>query len=115
MNGDHHINPDIVTHRIPRIDVFQVTDDELTRIEEMCTKVSHNFSFMLTSMSIGITCLLSLFAATYTEAVESWVRTVTLVCFLVAFYTGSRWYKFRKNVPTVLDTIRNRKIDPQGD
>ena len=52
--------PKFVSHNIPRIEVYQVTDDELSRMEEAATNVGNEFAIMLAAISITISFFISL-------------------------------------------------------
>ena len=106
--------PAIVTHNIPRIEVYQVTGDELDRVEDACSKVGHDFSFMLTAISVGVTSFVALIAGTFSPRGELSIRAIIGICFVVAIYTGSRWYRSRTNGLDVVRNIRSRKVDPKS-
>ena len=62
--------PKIVSHNIPIIEVYQVTDDELSRMEEAATNVGNEFAIMLAAISITITLLISLMQGKFEPDVE---------------------------------------------
>jgi hypothetical protein len=105
---------EIITYRIPRIEVYQVTDDELCRIEEECGKVSQDFAFSTSFLSFGIAFTIALLTAPFSE----WLRTVfvilVIVCGVGCLYTGIRWWSQRRKVPEVVAKIRSRKTEPQA-
>lgn len=106
--------PEIVTHAIPHIEVYQVTDDELDRIEESSSQESQDFAFMLTSISLGIAFLIALMTATFEETIKLIFIAAVGVCAVSAVYTGLKWIRNRKKVSNVIDKIRSRRIDPEA-
>jgi hypothetical protein len=106
--------PDIVTYRIPRIEVYQVTDDELSRIEEGSGRVAQDLSFALASGSIFVTLLVALLTGTFAPRTSAGLAIGALVFGLVAIYTGTRWWRERRKAPDVIAAIRRRKVDPQS-
>ncbi len=113
MDGPQQ-DAEIVTYKIPRIEVYQVTDDELCRIEEGCGQASQDFTFATSFVSFGIAFLLALLTATFSESVRTLFIVVVIICGLGFLYTGSRYWQQRKKVPDVIAKIRSRKAEPQA-
>jgi hypothetical protein len=105
--------PDIVTYRIPRIEVYQVTDDELARIEEGSGRVAQDLSFALAAGSIFGTLVVALLTGTFKPSIGAALTIAALVFGLAAIYTGARWWRERERAPNVIAAIRRRKVDPQ--
>jgi hypothetical protein len=105
--------PEIVTYRIPRIEVYQVTDDELRRIGEGYGHVGQDLTFAVASLSFCIAFVIALATGSFSERlfIVFWVLVITFG--LVALYTGVRWWRARTVVPSVIETIRSRKVEPQ--
>ncbi len=112
MNGPQK-DAEIVTYRIPRIEVYQVTDDELCRIEEGCSRVSQDFNFATNFLSFGIAFFIALLTATFSESLRTIFIIILVVCGVVFLYTGARWWRQRKKAPSVIAKIRSRKTEPQ--
>lgn len=106
--------PEIVTYIIPRIEVYQVTDDELCRIEEGHGQVSQDFTFATNFLSFGTAFLLALLTATFSERLRIIFILVVMACGSGFLYTGYRWWKERRKVPNVIAKIRSRKTEPQA-
>ena len=105
--------PDIITHTIPRIEVFQVTDDELERIEEGANQIAQDFTFMLTGSSICVSLLVALGTGTFDSTMGLTLRAAVGVSGICAIYTGCRWYRNRKTALSVIQKIRSRRVDPE--
>ncbi len=112
MNGEQRKDPEIVTYRIPRIEVYQVTDDELKRMEEGCSQVSQDLTFAVAFISFSIAFLITLFTAKLSELQQLIFTLISVVCGIVSFYTGLKWLRTRKTMPNVIANIRSRKDTP---
>lgn len=113
MVQQRHDRPDIITHTIPRIEVFQVTDDELKRIEEGANQIAQDFTFMLTCSSICISFLIALGTGTFDSTMGLTLRAAVGVSGICAVYTGFRWFRNRKTALSVINNIRSRRVDPE--
>jgi hypothetical protein len=105
---------EIVTYRIPRIEVYQVTDDELCRIEEGYGHVSQDFTFAISFLSFGIAFLIALLTATFSENLRTVFIVAVIICGIGFLYTGCRYWGQRKKIPNVIAKIRSRKTEPQA-
>ena len=106
--------PDVVTYVIPKIEVYQITDDELARIEEGSNHINQDLTFMVASFSLCFASIIALLTGSFDASIESTFRAATGVFGLSTVYTGWRWYAHRKNVTKVISNIRSRKEDPEG-
>lgn len=113
MNQEQRKHPELVTYSIPRIEVYQVTEDELDRIEESTSQVGQDFTFMVTGLSITVSLVIALISGTFEENPKTFLQSLTLIAILVFIYTGSRWFRYRKKMPDVVKRIRSRKVDPK--
>ena len=104
--------PQIVSYNIPRIEVYQVTDDELTRIEEAAAKVGNEFALMLTSISITVSLVIALTQGAFQTDVEVWMKAAVVVSGIVSIYAGVSWFRHRSAVSNVLSKIRSRRTEP---
>ena len=105
--------PRIVTYRIPRIEVYQVTDDELRRIEDGYGQVDQDLTFAVTSLSFCIAFAIALATASFSDRLLIIFSLLVVVFAFVALYTGLRWWRARQAAPIVIATIRSRKVEPQ--
>lgn len=106
-------DPEVVTYRIPRIEVYQVTDDELRRIEDGFGQVGQDLTFAVASLSFCIAFAITLATATLSEQLFMIFLSLVVISALVALYTGVRWWRAKKAAPAVIATIRSRKVEPQ--
>ena len=104
--------PKIVSYNIPRIEVYQVADDELNRIEEAATNVGNEFATMLASISIMFSLLIALTQGTFETEVDILIKAAVAVSALVSLYMGIKWGRHRSSVSRILSHIRSRRTEP---
>ena len=114
MDKQGNDSPQIVTHKIPKIEVFQISDDELRRINDRITQVGQDFSFMLTSFSIGITLIFSLMTGAINPEYKLVFKVAVGMSIVVTLYTGIKWIRYRKSTMDVISRIRDRRENPEG-
>ena len=102
------------TYRIPPIEIYEVTDDQLELIEESCRGLGQDLSFAISSLSICASFIIALSSATPAETVRTVYIIVVAVTFVVFAYTGVRWLGARKRSPKIIQKIRSRKMDPES-
>ena len=64
-------DPKVITHRIPQIEIYQVTNDELQRIEDGCSNVGQDLTFSVASLSVFASFLVALLTATLTSTTQA--------------------------------------------
>lgn len=106
-------DPEIVTYRIPLIEVYQVTDDELKRIEDGSGQVGQDLTFAVAFLSFAIAFLITLATATLSDLLRFTFITVIIISTVVSLYTGARWWRMRKTASNVIASIRSRKDNPE--
>jgi hypothetical protein len=99
----------LATHTIPLIHVYQVTDDELARLEEGYGHGGQDITFASTSLGIFVTSLLTLLASQLSRDINLLLLLLCLVSAAVCLYTGIKWLRSRKEFLHVLAKIRSRK------
>ena len=102
-----------MTYRIPRIEVYQVTDDELRRIEYGFGQVGQDPTFAVASLSSSVAFAIALATAGLSERLFIVFLSLVVIAAIVAVYTGVRWWRARKAAPAVIAAIRSRKVEPQ--
>lgn len=103
----------VVTYKIPQIEIYQITDDELQRIEEGTKQVSQDYSLMLTCISICISLIVALVSGTFNPIIRLIFTVAVGVSLITAIYTGLKWIRHRKTAPNVFEKIRSRKEEPK--
>jgi hypothetical protein len=112
VSGERREEPEIVTYRIPRIEVYQVTDDELKRIEEGSSQTGQDLTFAIASFSIAISFAIALFTGTFSHPVSLVLTVALMFCGGFGLYTGFRWRRARARTPDAIAKIRSRKVEP---
>ena len=110
MAGDE--GRQVITYRIPIIETYEVTDDELERIKESCSSVSQDLTFAVSSLSICITLLASLLSGVFSQTVQTLFLVVVVVSAVVGVYTGFKWHRAKTVTDSTIAKIRSRKVDP---
>ncbi len=105
--------PRIITHVIPQIEVYQVTDDELKRIEEGFGQVGQDLTFAVSSSSLLVAFAIALATAKFSNVMFIIFLVLLALSAIVALYTGIRWWRARRLGPSVIATIRRRRVEPQ--
>ena len=101
--------PRVVTHNIAQIHVYQVTEDELARLEEGCGQVGQDLTFACTSLGIFVGVLVALLASPMSRDTFLLLLAVCLVSAAVSLYTGLKWWRSQKEFLHVLAKVRSRK------
>jgi hypothetical protein len=105
-------DPEIVTYKIPRIEVYQVTDDELNRVEEQSGQVGQDLTFAVASGSVGLSFLITVLTGQLSTGLTVAFISVVFACGFTFIYTGFRWWRTRGMLAKVLAKIRSRKSEP---
>ena len=106
-------SPEIISYRIPRIEIYQVTDDELRRIEDGFGQVSQDLTFAAASLSFSTAFAIAIVTVTLSDRLFAIFLSFVVIFGLVALYTSVRWWRARKVAPAVIATIRSRKVEPE--
>lgn len=104
--------PQIVSYNIPKIEVYQVTDDELCRIEEASKSTSNTFSVFLSSISIFFSLLIALVKGEFQYNTENIITYATIGFCVLALIMGISYFHRRSTLPNILKKIRKRKTEP---
>ncbi len=104
--------PEVVTYRIPRIEVYQVTDDELKRVEDGLGHVGQDLIFAVASLSFCIAFAITLVTVTLSERLFAIFLSLVVIASLIALYTGIRLWRARGETPNGIAAIRSRKAEP---
>jgi hypothetical protein len=102
--------PEMVFERPAAIRIFQVTDEKLNTIKNAASNVSQDFGFMTLSLGIFFTSLAALLTTNQqvtAPPVFYFFLVLAIGTFFVALYTGTRWYRYRRRLPDLIDEILN--------
>lgn len=108
------VNREIRTYKIPAIEIYEVTEDQLDLIDKSCRNLGQDLSFAIASLSICASFVIALFSASPSATARYVYIVVAVVSFAVSLYTGCRWLRQRKTSPGIIHKIRSRKMDPES-
>ncbi|GJM19489.1 MAG: hypothetical protein DHS20C14_17020 [Phycisphaeraceae bacterium] len=100
----------------PPIKWYGVSGDQLQRIKESCSSVGHDLSFALSSVSVGVTLIvtaLTISQLTSVQQITFWV--LAGICGVVFLYTGIRWLRSCNRACVIIESIQNESNAPEGD
>ena len=113
MAGDHI---PLRRHSINLLDTFEVSADELDRIESECMDVGQDFQFASVTASVGISFLIALVLTRIdSRQVFDIFVLVTLLGFGGAFYFGLRYRRKKQLYTPIIQRIRQRQVGPVGE
>ena len=104
--------PKIVSYNIPRIEVYQVTDDELRRMEEAASNVGNEFATMLATVSVTVSLVTALTQGEFETDIEIAFKTAIGISTLISVCMGVKWYRHRSLVSKLMSNIRSRRTEP---
>jgi len=113
MEDQERDRPEIVTYRIPRFEVYWVSEDEIARIEEGSNQVAQDLAFALSCGSLCVAFVIALLTGTFRPGVGATLTIAAAVSGVAAAYTGARWWLRHRKAPSVIDSIRSRRVDPE--
>jgi hypothetical protein len=105
-------------HRITDLESYDVTADELDRLQYEDPQRGHELSFALAALSIVLSLVIPLVVGRPPEissqrlAVFVGLIAAAFICFL---FFGFRWLNNRKQRDALFDRIRARQIGPVGE
>lgn len=102
------------TYKIPPLEIYEVTNDQLDRIEESCQSLSQDLTFAIASLSIFASFAIALASADPSGTVRFVFIVVAVVSLAMSVYTGCRWFRRKKTSPGIIAKIRSRKLDPES-
>lgn len=106
--------PEIQYVAPPPIKWYGVSGDQLDRIKEACSHVGYDFSFALSSLSIGVTLLGTFYSLPQlTDLQRAIFISLMVLCAVVFVYTGIRWCFSRNKAASIIDAIR-RSDQPES-
>jgi hypothetical protein len=107
---------EIRRHPLPHVETYDVTADELDRIENESKNVGQDFQYC----SICVTAAIAFFIAIITTEIKSarvyqTFLIITLIGFVFAIYFGQAYVRGKDKCRSTIDKIRERQIGPVGE
>ena len=111
-----HEQIEVRRHRLPRLDICDVTMDELDSIERTGSNVGLDFNVSLFSLGVSLSFLVALL----NTKIESKRTFDTFVVFCVVggalfIIFGIKWFLNRSEFSRLIQRIRDRQIGPVGE
>ena len=108
---------DIITHRIPKIEIFEVAEYELDQIDGSCRLPERYLAFCTGSLAISVSLVIawvSEFGAKQLapRAAPIIFGTLAIAAAILSVITGVMWFRLRKHRADVIQRIRDRRVDP---
>jgi hypothetical protein len=103
-------------HSISQVIVYDVTKDELERIESKAADLGLDFQLSLAGITSAISILATLIFSPSQESLSRTIFWVMVpVLFLVGFIFAVRWYFSKGELSKIFLRIRARQVGPLGD
>ncbi len=108
-------------HRLPHVDLYDVSGDELENLERLGTSVGTDLQFCTFWLPIGVSAMLTLIGEAYGSVPISnpHVYETYLVAMFVGYgfgiFFGVRWWLTRAHFKKCVDKIRQRQVGPVGE
>ncbi len=112
MSASSSKGPKVLIYPPPTIEVYQVTDDELRRIEEATSNVDYRFSTMLAMVSAILSIVIALTQGEFGAMAEIAFKAAIGVLGIVAIVMGWKWWRGRSLTSRLMSGIRARRIEP---
>jgi hypothetical protein len=114
MGSDSKI--DLRRHSIAQLDTYDVTADELDRIQTECMDVGQDFQFASISGTVGISFLIALVLTKIeSNRIFNAFFTVMLFGLVGCFYFGVRYVRKRRAFVPIIQRIKDRQVGPVGE
>ena len=112
-NGD---NIKLRRHALPHVETYDVTSDELERIETESKTVGQDFQYASNCLTAAVAFAIALFTTEIkSERVFDVFVLLAVSGSVFGCYFGQKYFRGRKQCATVIQKIRERQIGPIGE
>jgi hypothetical protein len=102
-------------HRLPHVEIYEVTGDELESIEREASNIGTDLQFCLVLLSVALSFTASLVLTTITnDRVYAVIFIITAIAYILGLYFGKRWFRQRDAFKKCVQKIRDRSVGPIG-
>jgi hypothetical protein len=116
MTDQNHEKIPVKRHRLPGVDSYDVTSDELDQIEHETSQVGLDLSFAGVSLTAFISFLIALLTANIqSDRIYCAFIAIEIATGALALYFSIKWYRGRRRRTSIIARIRCREIGPLGD
>jgi hypothetical protein len=103
-------------HSISHVETYEITADELDRLQQECMGTGQDLQFALVALTIGISCLVSLLLTTITSRrIFDGFLVFTIVGFVFAIYFGIQYKRKKRTMESVVQRVMDRQVGPVGE
>ena len=102
---------DIITHKIPRIEIFEVADFELDQIDGSCRLPERYLAFCTGSLASFVSLAIA-WASESDQTARIIFATLAIAAGALSLFSGIMWFRLRKSRAKVVQKIRDRRVDP---
>jgi len=115
MPSDHDQIP-AKRHRLQHVDLYDVSSDELDKLQQVGSSVGTDLQFATFWLPIAIASLLTLISVPITDRhVFDVYLVATFVGFGFGFYFAFKWRSGTNEFKKCIDKIRERQVGPVGE
>jgi hypothetical protein len=102
-------------HQIAKLDVYEVSSEELDQLERAGLRGAESFGFLVFGFSVGISLTVTLTTTDInSDRLFQGFLIVTIIAYLVGVFSGIRWSLERRSSKALAQRIRSR-VGPIGD
>ena len=104
----------VVTHKVEQIDIYEVTENELTQLETG-TDSDLYLQFSIALLSFFASLTLCFFTSTFeNDKVFYGFICIDAICFIIGVLLLILWNRNRKEKSDIIQEIKNRKKDNEA-
>lgn len=112
-NGDHIARR---RHPINLLDTYDVSADELERIEQACMDVGTDFQFASNALAVGVSFFIALrLTRIDSPKVYACFFAVTLLMIVLCAYFAIQYFRKKSAIQFLLQRIKDRQVGPVGE
>lgn len=113
MDGNHI---PLRRHSINQLDTYEVSADELDRIESECMDVGQDFQYASIALTVGVSFLTALWLTRIDSRQTFDIFVIAAILgFVGAIYFFQRYFRKRKSYTPIIERIRQRQVGPVGE
>ena len=103
-------------HSIGLVEIYELTSDELDRIETEAMSVGQDLQYCSICLTAGLSFLIALIT-TEIKSIHTYAIffVLTVSGLLFATYFGQKFFRDRKKCKSVIQRIRDRQVGPIGE
>jgi hypothetical protein len=102
---------EFVVHRITRVEIFEVTEQELESLEAAFGEESRSLAFFSSTVSVFAACFIGWITTgkSLPSVTHAILAGITLASFFLALWFALTWFQARRKRPSIINRIRERR------